>query len=184
MTTEQPPPKEPIGQVFKRAGLLSEAQVQIALMDQAQYAGTLFGEIVVMRGWIKPETLAFFLNTILPTLQAAQPSQTPPSTSAPQAEDLSQYASVQAPAINRRMGSGATPKATTPQPPTAGKTTAQPQKKQAQQSSKKAGWGGLDSSLAAELRSMRVEGYEVGSEDESEMLLEQDLSEDDLKKLL
>lgn len=63
--------KEPIGQILKRAGLLSDSQIQLALMDQNQH-NLLFGEILVMRGWLKPQTLNFFLDSFRRAYQASQ----------------------------------------------------------------------------------------------------------------
>ncbi|MEN9231245.1 MAG: hypothetical protein Q6L68_10090, partial [Thermostichus sp. DG02_5_bins_236] len=72
---------QPIGQVLKKAGLLNEGQIQVALMDQ-RCSGLLFGEVLVARGWIKPETITFFLNhLILPrTSEGQSPNTTPPVT--------------------------------------------------------------------------------------------------------
>ncbi|NJL98478.1 MAG: hypothetical protein HC924_06490, partial [Synechococcaceae cyanobacterium SM2_3_2] len=86
--------KEPIGQLLKRAGLLSDSQIQLALMDQHQH-NLLFGEILVMRGWLKPQTLNFFLDSFRKAYQASQmtipqpeliPSPTEPDKQAPHSE--------------------------------------------------------------------------------------------------
>ncbi len=81
------PPKEPenqpIGQVLKQAGLLNEGQIQVALMDQS-CSGLLFGEILVARGWIKPETITFFLDhLILPRTGEEQSASTIPQAIPP-----------------------------------------------------------------------------------------------------
>lgn len=75
------PENQPIGQILKQAGLLNEGQIQVALMDQS-YSGLLFGEILVARGWIKPETITFFLDhLILPrTGEGRSPNTIPPVT--------------------------------------------------------------------------------------------------------
>jgi hypothetical protein len=72
------PENQPIGQVLKQAGLLNEGQIQVALMDQS-CSGLLFGEILVARGWIKPETITFFLeHLILPRTSEGQSASTIP----------------------------------------------------------------------------------------------------------
>ncbi|MEN9224167.1 MAG: hypothetical protein Q6L60_14675 [Thermostichus sp. HHBFW_bins_43] len=60
-TTSEKPSAELIGQVLVQAGLLTEAQVQVALQDQS-YCGVRFGEILVTRGWIKQETVDFLVE--------------------------------------------------------------------------------------------------------------------------
>ncbi|MCJ2543100.1 hypothetical protein [Thermostichus vulcanus] len=57
----QKPSAQLIGQVLLQAGLLTEAQVQVALQDQS-YCGVRFGEILVTRGWIKQETVDFLVD--------------------------------------------------------------------------------------------------------------------------
>lgn len=60
MTSEKPS-AQLIGQVLVQAGLLTEAQVQVALQDQS-YCGVRFGEILVTRGWVKQETVDFLVE--------------------------------------------------------------------------------------------------------------------------
>jgi hypothetical protein len=57
----QKPSAQLIGQVLLQAGLLTEAQVQVALQDQS-YCGVRFGEILVTRGWVKQETVDFLVE--------------------------------------------------------------------------------------------------------------------------
>ncbi|MEN9230697.1 MAG: hypothetical protein Q6L68_07310 [Thermostichus sp. DG02_5_bins_236] len=57
----QKPSAQLIGQVLLQAGLLTEAQVQVALQDQS-YCGVRFGEILVTRNWIKQETVDFLVE--------------------------------------------------------------------------------------------------------------------------
>lgn len=55
-----------LGELLVRAGLLSKAQLEIALDDQQQYANQclgehlLLGQILALRGWIRQETADFF----------------------------------------------------------------------------------------------------------------------------
>ncbi|WP_404789605.1 hypothetical protein [Altericista sp. CCNU0014] len=46
------------------AGLLTEAQVDVALCDQ-QATGMRFGDIVVERGWVKRQTIEYFADKIV-----------------------------------------------------------------------------------------------------------------------
>jgi hypothetical protein len=59
--------KKPLGWILEDAGLISESQVQIALLDQnrlheAQEPHLKIGEILTLRGWIKQKTVDFFVN--------------------------------------------------------------------------------------------------------------------------
>lgn len=57
--------KQPIGQYLKMAGLMTDAQINEILKEQMR-TNLLFGEIASSRGWIKQQTIAFFLDqTIL-----------------------------------------------------------------------------------------------------------------------
>jgi hypothetical protein len=50
-----------LGTTLQRAGLITEAQLQVALCDQS-YEDGLLGEILVARQWIKRETVEFFID--------------------------------------------------------------------------------------------------------------------------
>lgn len=52
--------KLPIGQVLQQAGLLSEYQVGVILQAQSEGRNLRFGELLALRGWLKPETIDFF----------------------------------------------------------------------------------------------------------------------------
>jgi len=52
--------KKPIGEILEDAGLVSQYQVEIALIDQNSYVDTKLGEILALRGWVKQETANFF----------------------------------------------------------------------------------------------------------------------------
>lgn len=57
--------KEPLGFYLKKAGLLSEAQIQLVLQEQNN---TLlrFGTTAVLKGLVKQETVDFFLKNLFP----------------------------------------------------------------------------------------------------------------------
>ena len=54
------PQVKPLGAVLKRAGLVSSAQIEIALQEQLQNNKLRIGEILASNGWIKPATADFF----------------------------------------------------------------------------------------------------------------------------
>ncbi len=58
----QAPSRLRLGEYCVCANLLSEAQVDILLQEQKTSAVPL-GQLAVRRGWLKPETLDFFLDT-------------------------------------------------------------------------------------------------------------------------
>ncbi|MCT7949708.1 WecB/TagA/CpsF family glycosyltransferase [Ancylothrix sp. C2] len=62
---------KPIGQVLQKAGLISDEQIKYVLKTQAKQRHFRFGDLLVMRGWIKPETVNFFVEH-LPKLATAQ----------------------------------------------------------------------------------------------------------------
>ncbi|AFZ36213.1 Tetratricopeptide TPR_1 repeat-containing protein [Stanieria cyanosphaera PCC 7437] len=51
---------KPLGFVLQQAGLISPEQVRIALRTQNQLPERKIGEILAIKGWIKPETAYFF----------------------------------------------------------------------------------------------------------------------------
>ncbi len=51
-----------IGEILQRAQIISNAQLQTVLYDQDIYPDLRLGELLVLRGWINPKTLDFFLN--------------------------------------------------------------------------------------------------------------------------
>lgn len=57
--------KHPLGFYLQRAGLLTEQQVQQILKDQWQ-TSYRFGALAVLNGWLKQETINFFLQHINP----------------------------------------------------------------------------------------------------------------------
>ncbi|MEM6446301.1 MAG: hypothetical protein AAFY57_03420 [Cyanobacteria bacterium J06642_2] len=56
---------KPLGQYFKAAGLLEEPQIQELLTEQ-RITGLRFGALAAFKGWLKPETVNFFLEALVP----------------------------------------------------------------------------------------------------------------------
>ncbi len=56
------PSSQPLGEILREAGLVTEAQIQVALQDQ-QYSPLPLGEILVVRGWLRQETVDFFAES-------------------------------------------------------------------------------------------------------------------------
>ncbi|WP_448570523.1 hypothetical protein [Trichothermofontia sp.] len=50
-----------IGELLQTAGLVSQAQIEVAIRDQTQFPNQRLGEILALRGWVKPETVEFLL---------------------------------------------------------------------------------------------------------------------------
>lgn len=50
-----------LGILLREAHLISDFQFQIALVDQKAYGMTL-GDVLILHGWIKQQTLDFFIN--------------------------------------------------------------------------------------------------------------------------
>jgi hypothetical protein len=61
---------KPLGAYLIEAGLLSEAQVGVALVDQGA-TSMLFGEILVTRGWVKAQTIEYLMQKIVIPERAA-----------------------------------------------------------------------------------------------------------------
>lgn len=57
---------------LERAGLISPAQIQIALQDQIQYNHLELEEILTLRGWLKPETIDFFSEKIIKLINCSK----------------------------------------------------------------------------------------------------------------
>ncbi|WP_299408014.1 hypothetical protein [Acaryochloris sp. IP29b_bin.148] len=55
---------QPLGAYLVEAGLLTDAQVGVALADQ-KVTSMPFGEIVVARGWVKEQTVEFIMNRVV-----------------------------------------------------------------------------------------------------------------------
>jgi hypothetical protein len=63
-----------LGAYLLEAGLLTEAQVQVALYDRAA-TGKRFSEIVVDHGWVKQKTIDFLMQKVIIPEQQATDSQ-------------------------------------------------------------------------------------------------------------
>ena len=55
---------KPIGAYLVEAGLLTDAQVGVALADQSM-TSMLFGEIIVTRGWVKEQTIEYIMHRVV-----------------------------------------------------------------------------------------------------------------------
>jgi hypothetical protein len=55
----------PLGSYLIEAGLLTDAQVHVALNDQNMMDHMRFGEVLVARGWIKQQTLDYLISKII-----------------------------------------------------------------------------------------------------------------------
>jgi hypothetical protein len=55
---------KPLGAYLVEAGLLSDAQVTVALTDQ-DLTSMSFGEIVVIRGWVKEQTIEYLMQKVI-----------------------------------------------------------------------------------------------------------------------
>ncbi len=49
-----------LGAILEEAGLISRAQIEVALIDQSSNDHLLLGEILALHGWLKQETADFF----------------------------------------------------------------------------------------------------------------------------
>ncbi|MGK7909521.1 MAG: hypothetical protein AB4040_20110 [Synechococcus sp.] len=60
-----------VGELLVKAGLLSDAQVQVALQDECLYEGIYrIDDILVMRGWTCKETIDFFVDRLPELIRA------------------------------------------------------------------------------------------------------------------
>ncbi len=63
--------KKRLGSYLVEAGLLTQVQVRVALADQ-QTIGLLFGDVLVLQGWIKKQTIEYFMQKlVLPEREVA-----------------------------------------------------------------------------------------------------------------
>ncbi|XGV95538.1 MAG: hypothetical protein ACAF41_22695 [Leptolyngbya sp. BL-A-14] len=67
-------PKKRLGGYLVEAGLLTTAQIDVALNDQ-KLTGMRFGEILAARGWVKQQTIEYLMHkVVMPEQQAAKHS--------------------------------------------------------------------------------------------------------------
>jgi hypothetical protein len=64
--------EKPLGYYLKAAGLLDEEQIHLLLCEQEQI-GLRLGALAVLKGWIKPTTLDYFLKNLCPDRQSEAP---------------------------------------------------------------------------------------------------------------
>ena len=64
----QSPLKQALGEILVEAGLISPAQIELALQEQ-KHQNLKIGEILASHGWIKQETADFFAEKWVPLLQ-------------------------------------------------------------------------------------------------------------------
>lgn len=67
-------PKKRLGGYLVEAGLLTTAQIDVALNDQ-KLTGMRFGEILAARGWVKQQTIEYLMHkVVMPEQQTAKQS--------------------------------------------------------------------------------------------------------------
>jgi hypothetical protein len=57
--------KKPLGYYLKQAGLLTQQQIEYILFRQ-KFLQMKFGSVAVLKGWLKNETIDFFLKDLAP----------------------------------------------------------------------------------------------------------------------
>lgn len=73
-----------LGAYLVEAGLLTPAQIDVALNDQKIMSDMRFGEVLVARGWIKQQTLDYLITKIIePEQRAVRPDRSHPPTIPP-----------------------------------------------------------------------------------------------------
>lgn len=65
--------EHPIGFYLQKAGLLSEEDIKVILMEQRQLS-LRFGDAAVKRGLIKPDTVNFFVQNLFPSQLTRPPA--------------------------------------------------------------------------------------------------------------
>jgi hypothetical protein len=85
MTQSSSPTVQPLGSYLVEAGLITPAQIDVALNDQALMYGMRFGEILVVRGWIKQQTLDYLIKKIIEPEQKAARQVKPQQPATPRA---------------------------------------------------------------------------------------------------
>ena len=77
-----------LGSYLVDAGLINRGQIEVALNDQ-KATGMKFGEVLATRGWIKQQTIEYFMNKIvLPERKASAQSKTSGPTNKQTPPDL------------------------------------------------------------------------------------------------
>ncbi len=85
--SSQPPIQHPsyrrLGSYLLEAGLINNAQIEVVLNDQQTMDEMRFGEVLVARGWIKPETIDFLMRRVIEPERALQMAAIAPPPSPP-----------------------------------------------------------------------------------------------------
>ncbi len=88
--SSHPPSQNPayrrLGSYLLEAGLINNAQIEVVLNDQQTMDEMRFGEVLVARGWIKPETIDFLMRRVIEperSLQLAAIEPPPPPSPPP-----------------------------------------------------------------------------------------------------
>ncbi len=71
-----PPRTKRLGGYLVEAGLLTPAQIDVALNDQKS-TGMRFGEVLAARGWVKQQTIEYFMQKVILPEQQAAPRRSP-----------------------------------------------------------------------------------------------------------
>ena len=72
------PNRRRLGSYLLEAGLINHAQIEVVLNDQQMMKEMRFGEVLVVRGWIKPETIDFVMRRVVEPERAYQSHQEQP----------------------------------------------------------------------------------------------------------
>jgi hypothetical protein len=72
-----------LGSYLLEAGLINNAQIEVVLNDQQTMDEMRFGEVLVARGWIKPETIDFLMRRVIEPERALQLADLPPPPAPP-----------------------------------------------------------------------------------------------------
>ena len=73
-----------LGSYLLEAGLINHAQIEVVLNDQQMMQEMRFGEVLVARGWIKPETIDFFMRRVVEPARSYHAHQEPSVVDPPQ----------------------------------------------------------------------------------------------------
>lgn len=88
-----------LGSYLVEAGLITSAQVDVALNDQKIMSDMRFGDVLVARGWIKQQTLDYLIKKVVePEQQAAKQTRSKleaqnGSTAAPSLQEAANFVS-------------------------------------------------------------------------------------------
>jgi len=63
---------ELLGERLKKAGLVSAAQIQVALADIEYNSSLRIGEVLALRGWLEQQTIDFFADEWQPLIEECQ----------------------------------------------------------------------------------------------------------------